>query len=339
MRSAGTTIHFKPKRQCLPVDSAAGRPSPSASGCEVMIMVRKKPCASTVETFYVDNVGISYQSTSTQPVLVKAGYQYGFNGQEKDNEVMGEGNSYTAEFWNYDVRLGRRWNTDPVVKPHESPYAILANNPIWFIDPNGADTVEVFKGTGDFHSHTKAKGDDVFFIVEKDDEGNINRLNQISFDEGTLGAIRRPKFKTSKRSGEKVEAQLTLFEIEGDENAQKLFEFFVDPTNTNVEFTHAKVGTESSGRNVVGTAGFKHSTPVGAYLRVKNYIIRESIHNHPNGVAYPSDADQAAAKQYHERNGRTILKIYTHPNNYQEYDENGLKNSLPSFEFIGGDDE
>ena len=68
-------------------------------------------------------------------------YRYGFQGQEKDDEIAGEGNSYTAEYWQYDSRLGRRWNIDPVVKVHESPYVAFANNPIWFRDPNGADTV------------------------------------------------------------------------------------------------------------------------------------------------------------------------------------------------------
>ena len=67
-------------------------------------------------------------------------YRFGFNGQERDDEVSGEGNSYTAEFWQYDSRLGRRFNVDPVVKVHESPYACFANNPIWIIDPNGADS-------------------------------------------------------------------------------------------------------------------------------------------------------------------------------------------------------
>ncbi len=62
------------------------------------------------------------------------------NTQEKDNEIYGEGNSYSAEYWQYDARLGRRWNVDPVVKVHESPYATFANNPIWFVDPSGADT-------------------------------------------------------------------------------------------------------------------------------------------------------------------------------------------------------
>src|SRR5690606_28386425 len=70
-------------------------------------------------------------------------YRYGFQGQEKDDEVFGsEGTSYTADFWQYDSRLGRRWNPDPVVKHHESPYACFANNPIWFADPFGADTTE-----------------------------------------------------------------------------------------------------------------------------------------------------------------------------------------------------
>lgn len=70
-------------------------------------------------------------------------YRYGFQGQEKDNEVKGEGNSYSAEYWQYDPRLGRRWNPDIIVKNHESPYAAFANNPIWFSDRNGADTSKV----------------------------------------------------------------------------------------------------------------------------------------------------------------------------------------------------
>jgi hypothetical protein len=40
-------------------------------------------------------------------------YRFGFNGQEKVNEIAGVGNHNTAEFWEYDTRLGRRWNLDP----------------------------------------------------------------------------------------------------------------------------------------------------------------------------------------------------------------------------------
>lgn len=71
-----------------------------------------------------------------------AGYRFGFNGQEKDDEVYGEGNSYTAEFWQYDPRTARRWNVDPKPNVSFSPYSINQCNPIWYSDPKG-DTVRV----------------------------------------------------------------------------------------------------------------------------------------------------------------------------------------------------
>ncbi|RAJ08775.1 RHS repeat-associated protein [Chitinophaga skermanii] len=62
-------------------------------------------------------------------------YRYGFNGQEKSTEV-GE-NNYTAQFWEYDSRIGRRWNVDPVVFSDLSPYSVFDNKPIILNDPNG----------------------------------------------------------------------------------------------------------------------------------------------------------------------------------------------------------
>jgi len=78
-------------------------------------------------------------------------YRFGMNGQEEDDEIYGDGNSTSAEFWQYDARLGRRWNVDPVTKEYESPYSCFGNNPIWFVDQDGADsTIYVnFKGFKD----------------------------------------------------------------------------------------------------------------------------------------------------------------------------------------------
>jgi hypothetical protein len=42
-------------------------------------------------------------------------YRFGFNTQEKTNEIAGPGNHNTATFWEYDTRLGRRWNQDPKI--------------------------------------------------------------------------------------------------------------------------------------------------------------------------------------------------------------------------------
>jgi len=75
------------------------------------------------------------------------GYRYGFGSQESDNEVSGRGNSYTAEFWQYDCRLGRRWNLDPVPQISLSDYSVNGNNPILNIDPNGAYFFGLFGST------------------------------------------------------------------------------------------------------------------------------------------------------------------------------------------------
>src|SRR5690554_259826 len=73
--------------------------------------------------------------------VVMGGYRYGFNGFEADDEVSGEGNSYTTMFRQYDPRLGRWKSLDPKRSkfPYESPYVAFHNNPIFWTDPEGDD--------------------------------------------------------------------------------------------------------------------------------------------------------------------------------------------------------
>ena len=89
------------------------------------------------------NHTLTYRSKSPSPNI--GGYRYFFNGQEGDNEVFGDGVSLTAEFWQYDSRLGRRWNLDWIYKPFASNYAAFANNPVWFADPSGLNTISMNK--------------------------------------------------------------------------------------------------------------------------------------------------------------------------------------------------
>jgi LysM repeat protein len=72
-------------------------------------------------------------------------YRFGFNGQEGVNDISGNRNHYTALFWEYDSRVARRWNTDPVVKQWESPYSVFHMNPNYFTDPQGDDPPEKTK--------------------------------------------------------------------------------------------------------------------------------------------------------------------------------------------------
>jgi len=67
-------------------------------------------------------------------------YRYGWNTQERTDEVSGSGNHYTALFWEYSPRVVQRWNLDPKPNPSFSPYAIMQGNPIWYTDHLG-DTV------------------------------------------------------------------------------------------------------------------------------------------------------------------------------------------------------
>jgi hypothetical protein len=61
-------------------------------------------------------------------------YRFGFNGQERDDEVSGVGNINTALFWEYDTRIGKRWNIDPIIQENISGYAVLLNSPITIVD-------------------------------------------------------------------------------------------------------------------------------------------------------------------------------------------------------------
>jgi hypothetical protein len=87
-------------------------------------------------------------------------YSYGMNTQEKDDEIYGAGNSYSAEYWHYDARLGRRWNNDPRPNPSISVYACFGNNPIVFTDVCG-DTTRVYGCEGNLLGQINDEGGQV----------------------------------------------------------------------------------------------------------------------------------------------------------------------------------
>lgn len=69
------------------------------------------------------------------------GYRYGFQGQEVDNEIKGEGNSVNYKYRMHDPRLGRFFAVDPLAPdyPHNSPYAFSENRVIDGIELEGAE--------------------------------------------------------------------------------------------------------------------------------------------------------------------------------------------------------
>jgi len=68
---------------------------------------------------------------------------------EKDDEVSGEGNSYTTPFRQYDPRLGRWKSLDPLAGKYASvsPYVGMGNNPNFYTDPLGLEPNRGDKGS------------------------------------------------------------------------------------------------------------------------------------------------------------------------------------------------
>jgi RHS repeat-associated protein len=90
-------------------------------------------------------------------------YPFGFNGQEKEDEVYGEGNAYSFEYRIHDPRVGRFLRLDPIFRdyPWNSPYVFAENRVIQgvdfegleFKDANGNNTANVANtqlGTNNF---------------------------------------------------------------------------------------------------------------------------------------------------------------------------------------------
>ncbi|TNF48860.1 MAG: RHS repeat-associated core domain-containing protein [Bacteroidetes bacterium] len=70
-------------------------------------------------------------------------FRYGFQGQESDDEVKGEGNYINFKYRGYDPRIGRFWSPDPKETefPWQSTYCYAANSPIYLIDEEGAGPI------------------------------------------------------------------------------------------------------------------------------------------------------------------------------------------------------
>jgi RHS repeat-associated protein len=114
-------------------------------------------------------------------------YRFGFQGCEADDQVKGDGNSYTTYFRQLDSRLGRWLSIDPIVHHDFSPYNSFDNNPILKTDPNGGTAGDYFDektgakigtdGVDDGLEH-KINKDAFKMVVENTGTENADKLKQ-----------------------------------------------------------------------------------------------------------------------------------------------------------------
>ena len=111
-------------------------------------------------------VGQQYISSFTN--YHAGSYRFGFNGQEKDQEIYNNQSTTTAMFWEYDGRIGRRWNGDPVEKEKESSYSCFSNSPIFYQDLFGDLAGDYLTKNGEYLG-SDGKDDNIGYTVEKSD--------------------------------------------------------------------------------------------------------------------------------------------------------------------------
>jgi RHS repeat-associated protein len=115
-----------------------------------------------MHTYALFNGGIDWETGSgpiedcanlapdSNPIVAGiGGYRYGFQGQEKDDEIKGAGNSVNFKYRVHDPRLGRFFAVDPLIKkyPHYSSYSFSGNKVIAHIEIEGLEDIYYLEGT------------------------------------------------------------------------------------------------------------------------------------------------------------------------------------------------
>jgi RHS repeat-associated protein len=159
-------------------------------------------------------------------------YRYGFQGQEKDDEIKGEGNSVNYKYRMHDPRIGRFFAVDPLAwkYAYNSPYAFSENRLIDGIELEGLETIHyTFGGIGvsSFSLPNKAvfKIDNNIFIQNKLKTygvTNINHNHHIYIDEQKYSVKRDVKMSDGTIVIEKAITTLQTILIR-DENGKIIF--------------------------------------------------------------------------------------------------------------------
>ncbi len=159
-----------------------------------------------------------------------------------------------------------------------------------------------------------------------DDNGEGYDLKKMrTFAEGTLeNVIENPSASSNK---------MTLYRLKGDDNSKDLFEFLA--TNTYIEWSLARIGTDESESNMLGTNNEEKWTSVGHFLNNTGYTLREHIHNHPSGSEPSRNPDGKGGytgdipnvKLYKVNYKDIVLKVFDascYMGIYYTYDESGV---------------
>ena len=207
-------------------------------------------------------------------------YWFGFNSQMKEDEIYGEGNTYSAEYWMYDARLGRRWNIDPVDQISISNYAVLSNSPLFIIDPFGDTGFQLNNETGEISELTPEEGrddggDKYDVLYSSNDDGSLNVENNIQVSTGILNNFNTESYYSFKNSS---------VEVSGDswEDAFSIFVFASDNSNVEWGYIRYEKNEQKEQSIILSTTHQPRLVLNTSYYNIPQSKIISQWHSHPN---------------------------------------------------------
>ena len=145
--------------------------------------------------------------------------RYGFQGQEKDNEIRGEGNSINYKYRMHDARIGRFFALDPLSPdyPHNSPYAFSENVVINAVELEGLEKKFVYN-TYDESSRLISTRTTFFIIDNQQVEANLinntdNMNTHIVHDRRREGGVISIEYKNTDLSLENQQGKKTSEQV------------------------------------------------------------------------------------------------------------------------------
>gem|GEM_PF-4911536 len=141
----------------------------------------------TAVTYYADDIRVYYTGTVTETLCTDDNsYRYGFQAQEKDNELYGtEGTAYAFEYRIHDARLGRFFSVDPYSSkfPWNSSYAFSENRLLDGVELEGREVI-LIHGDARFSAYVTGS---VSTGLALDFQGNVGWFLSPSFGAGVIG--------------------------------------------------------------------------------------------------------------------------------------------------------
>lgn len=222
----------------------------------ITISDRKESSLSSGQANYLANV-ISYsdyypfgmQMNGRQST--NSNYRYGFQGQEIDGEIKGEGNSVNFKYRMHDSRLGRFFAVDPLTAqyPHNSPYAFSENDVIRAIELEGLEKYICTR----YYEQGKYVGTSVVYVLNS--AGKTMKMN-LKHDYGKGEKVTdEDVLIIEKRDGksEVVGYAEKLSKVKGAEDGAKTpQEIWEEGKNLSKFRKHTQIDNKDKGINMLG---------------------------------------------------------------------------------------